>query len=249
MSGVISALDAFWRAYGRPALLALLLHAMLLTMLMNANFPVRVTPTPSEAVLSYVYQPPPTPTKLTEQPEDETSTGPEAMPPQPVNTAPSVTAAPQQATNEPAVVSAVLPHTPAQPEPPVPAESQDTLQAIVVPRQSLAQRALNQAASVDPAAIVQAAAASYQQLLQAQQQPKITVEKRHQQLTTDPAGQVFAQLDNGLQLIRTKGGCRFADPSKDGFDALMAANAVVPCGDEEDSSALLKQALEKHIKR
>src|SRR5690606_38832589 len=114
---------------------------------------------------------------------------------------------------------------------------------------SLVQRALNQAATVNPAAIDQAAAASYQQLLQAQQQPKITVEKRHQQLTTDPAGQVFAQLNDGRQLIRVKGGCRMADPGKEGFDALMAANAVVPCGDEEDSSALLKQALEKHIKR
>src|SRR5690606_30308931 len=98
------------------------------------------------------------------------------------------------------------------------------------------------------AAVEQAAAASYQQLLQAQQRPKITVEKRHQQLSSDPAGQVIAQLDDGRQLIRSKGGCRIADPSKDGFDALMALKTV-PCGDEENSSALLQQALEKHIKR
>lgn len=248
MSGVISALDAFWRAYGRPVLLALLLHAMLLAALINAKFPVRVTPTPSEAVPSYLYQPLPAPTEPAQQPEDETTTGPEAMSPQPVNTAPSATTAPQQAADELADTTAVLPHTPAQPEPPAPAERQDTLQVIVVPRQSLAQRALNQAGTVDPEAIAQAAAASYQQLLQAQQQPKITVEKRHQQLSFDPARQVFAQLNDGRQLIRVKGGCRIADPGKEGFDALMAAK-VVPCGDEEDSSALLKQALEKHIKR
>jgi hypothetical protein len=43
--------------------------------------------------------------------------------------------------------------------------------------------------------------------------------------------------------------CRFAAPSKDGFDALMAASAVVPSGDEENNGALLQQALEKHLKR
>lgn len=222
---------------------------MLLAALINAKFPARVTPPLSEAMPSYLYQPPPpATTELPQLPEDETTTGPEAMSPQPVNTAPSATTAPQQAADELADATAVLPHTPAQPEPPTPTEQQDTLQAIVVPRQSLAQRALNQAGTIAPVAIVQAAAASYQQLLQTQQQPKITVEKRHQQLTTDPAGQVFAQLNDGRQLIRVKGGCRLADPGKDGFDALMAAK-VVPCGDEEDSSALLKQALEKHIKR
>lgn len=223
---------------------------MLLAALINAKFPARVTPTPSEAVLSYLYQPPPpATTELPQLPEDETSTGPEAMSPQLLNTAPSATTAPQQAADGLADTTAVLPDTPAQPEPPTPTEPQDAQQAIVVPRQSLAQRALKQAGTVAPEAIAQAAAASYQQLLQTQQQPKITVEKRYQQLTTDPAGQVFAQLNDGRQLIRVKGGCRMADPGKEGFDALMAANAVVPCGDEEDSSALLKQALEKHIKR
>lgn len=222
---------------------------MLLVALINAKFPARVTPPLSEAVPSYLYQPPPPATiELPQLPEDETTTGPEAMSPQLVNTAPSATTAPQQAADELADATAALPDTPAPPEPPTPTEQQDTLQAIVLPQQSLAQRALNQAGTVAPAAIAQVAAASYQQLLQAQQQPKITVEKRHQQLTTDPAGQVFAQLNDGRQLIRVKGGCRMADPGKEGFDALMAAK-VVPCGDEEDSSALLKQALEKHIKR
>lgn len=221
---------------------------MLLAALINAKFHARVTPTPSEAVLSYVYQPLPAPTEPAQQPADETSTAPEAMSPQPVHTAPSATTAPQQAVNGLPDAIAGLPDTPAQPEPPTPTQPQDVQQALVLPRQSLAQRALNQAGTVAPAAIAQAAAASYQQLLQAQQQPKITVEKRHQQLSFDPARQVVAQFNDGRQLIRVKGGCRLADPGKDGFDALMAAK-VVPCGDEEDSSALLKQALEKHVKR
>ena len=241
MSGVISALDAFWQAYGRPVLLAVILHAMLLVALINAKFPARVTPTPSEAVPSYLYQPLPAPTKPAQQPEGETITGPEAMPSPSVNTTPSVTTA-QQEADELADATAVLPDTP------TPAEPQDALQALVLPRQSLAQRALHKAATVNPAAIEQAAAANYRQLLQAQQRPKITVEKHHQQLSRDPAGQVVAQLDDGRQLIRSKDGCRIADPTKDGFDALMALKTV-SCGDEENSSALLQQALEKHIKR
>ena len=118
--------------------------------------------------------------------------------------------------------------------------------AVAVP--GLAQRAFNRAATIDPVAIEQAATAGYQQFLQVQQQPKLTVEKRHQSLSQNPAHQVVAQLNDGKQLVRVKGGCRLADPTKQGFDALMAAK-MVPCGDEDDSSALLKRALQKHSKR
>lgn len=235
MSGVIGVLQSFWRAYGRPALLALLLHAMLLAALLNAKFPPMATLPASEPVVSYLYQPPPT--ELPHQPDAENITQPEATLPVPSNAAPSVTTAPQQAADEVAVATPSLP------------EAEPSLQVLPSSRLSLAQRALNRAATVSPEAIEQAAVSSYQQLLQVQQQPKITVEKRHQALSADPAGQVFAQLDNGLQLIRVKGGCRFADPAKEGFEALMASSAIVPCGDEDDSSALLQQALKKHIKR
>lgn len=126
--------------------------------------------------------------------------------------------------------------------------SGDAALASATLRQSLVQRALNQAAAADPSAIERSAQASYQQFLQSQQQPKATVHKRYQQLSRDPAGQVLAQLDDGKQLIRTKDGCRIADPAKDGFEGLMATRPV-PCGDEVSRSALLQQALEKYSKR
>lgn len=201
-------------------------------------------------IVSYLYQPPQSvAVGQSPQPLAEMTTAVEAV--QPVTT----NAASPAAVTEPAAVVAEqrpparqqssaesLADTAARTEP------EGDRHAAASPQQSLAQRALNRAATVNPAAIEQAAAASYQQLLQAQQQPKLTVEKRHQQLTEDPAGQVIVKLDDGRQIVRTKGGCRIADPTKDGFDALMAARPV-PCGDEEPSSALLKQALEKHRKR
>lgn len=205
-------------------------------------------------IVSYLYQPPqPVAVEQPPQPLAEMATAVEAVQPVPTN------AASPAAVTEPAAVAA---EPPAEQRPPARQQSgakslADTAartepegerHAAASPQQSLAQRALNRAATVNPAAIEQAAAASYQQLLQAQQQPKLTVEKRHQQLTEDPAGQVIVKLDDGRQIVRTKGGCRIADPTKDGFDALMAARPV-PCGDEEPSSALLKQALEKHRKR
>ncbi|QBL08061.1 hypothetical protein E0Z06_00305 [Rheinheimera sp. D18] len=243
MSGVINNVISVIRADNRPLLLALLLHGVLLLVLLTTKIPQLAQALEPEAIVSYLYQPqPPVPSDIAQPSVNDMPTEPEVVAPVPQSTAPEVT--PQKPTGQTQGVTESLPDI---------ASTQllgaEAPTAAIIPRPSLAQRALNKAATVNPASIEQAAAASYQQLLQAQQQPKITVEKRHQQLSIDPARQVFAQLNNGQQLIRTKGGCRFADPTKEGFDALMVANAVVPCGDEEHSSALLKQALEKHIKR
>lgn len=108
---------------------------------------------------------------------------------------------------------------------------------------SLAERAFRHAISTD----VDMAYDGYQQLRQQQQYPRMTVDKRFQELNPDPQQQVMMTLDNGMQIIRTKEGCRLADPSKDGFDGLMAVRQV-PCGDETTTAELLKQSLEKHIR-
>ncbi|MBZ9613790.1 hypothetical protein [Rheinheimera maricola] len=233
MSGVILSAKAFFRTYGCALVLALLLHALLLVAVLQTRFTPVAKPSAAKPIVSYLYQPP--------APEISADTTPAAATTAPASA--NVTTPAQRIDNSTAVgpkpLADIADETP----------KQQTEQVAPAPQQSLAQRALSRAATVDPVTIEQTAAASYQQFLQAQQQPKMTVEKRHQQLSTDPALQVFAQLDNGLQLIRVKGGCRFADPSKEGFDALMAANAVVPCGDEAKTSDLLKQALEKHSKR
>lgn len=232
------------RAYGRPALLALLLHAVLLAVLLQTEFtplakPRVSEPVVSEPIVSYLYQPPRPAPAETQQPVTENTVAPEVIQPAPANKVPPAVAAEQRPSSQQQSAAAPLPDR---------ADKLSTEHTATAPRQSLAQRAFNRAATVDPVAIEQAATANYQQLLQAQQQPKMTVEKRHQELSNDPAQQVVAQLGDGIQLIRTKGGCRMADPSKEGFDGLMAAR-VVPCGDEAKTSDLLKQALEKHSKR
>lgn len=109
---------------------------------------------------------------------------------------------------------------------------------------SLADRAFRHAISTD----VDMAYDGYQQLRQQQQYPRMTVDKRFQELNPDPQQQVMMTLDNGMQILRSKEGCRLADPSKDGFDGLMAV-VQVPCGDETTTAELLKQSLEKHIRR
>lgn len=239
LSDIRSTFTALSRAYGRPVLLALLLHAVLLAALLQTEFTPLAKPAVFEPIVSYLYQPPrPAPAEM-QQPAREDSVTPEVMQSAPAKVvSPAVTAEASQQQSA-ATVS---------PDRPDKLSIEDTEHSITTPRQSLAQRAFNRAATVDPVAIEQAAQAAYQQFLQTQQQPKITVEKRHQQLSRDPALQVVAQLDDGKQLIRIKGGCRIADPTKDGFDGLMAAR-MVPCGDEAKTSDLLKQALEKHSKR
>lgn len=245
MSGVIRVLHAFWRAYGRPALLALLLHGMLLAALLQTKFSPTTKLPLSEPVLSYLYQPtPPVQADIAPQPIAENSAVAQAAKTDLTNDLQAAVSDAIKTAATPAVAEPLLQQQ-------VKTSTKGSAELVTPPpRTGLAQRALNRGATVDPAAIEQAAMANYQQQLQAQQQPKITVEKRHQALSTDPAQQVVAQLADGRQLIRTKGGCYIADPSKHGFDALMAAK-LMPCGDEDDrsTSALLKQALEKHIKR
>lgn len=218
---------------------------MLLAALLHTRFSPVAPPLQSEPVLTYLYQPTlPVQTDIAPQPMAENTLAPDAMQPELTHDDKSTVPAAGQAVAAPA--TAVQPMQDKAPSP----GRQYTELVTPTARPGLAQRALNRGGTIDPAAIEQAATAGYQQQLQAQQQPKITVEKRHQALSTDPARQVVAQLGDGRQLIRTKGGCRVADPSKQGFDALMAAR-MVSCGDEDDhnTSALLQQALEKHIKR
>lgn len=237
MSGVITTLKRLLQAYGRAAVPALLLHALLLAALLQVRFTPAVKPPDVEPVVSYLYQPPVSPP----QAQPEADIGPELVPPDAEPVAAKSSSRSLHAADSKKVEQAPVDTPPAPP-------TQAVSQPVPVPQPGLARRSLERAAAPTPAAMEQAAAASYQQFLQAQQPAKITVEKRHQQLSKDPAQQVMANLADGRQIIRTKEGCRIADPGKDGFDALMASKTV-RCGDEDNSSDLLKQALEKHSKR
>ena len=242
--------------YGRELLLALLLHLLLVVALVQTKLTQPVKRKPVQPIVSYLYQPPLAEVKIIAASKDiaepEVIVEPEVIAePTSEQASADISAAVkpvaqsvQTHANPPAVepeqpqpdVSAALTEIAAQPAP------------VAMASTSLAQRALQRAAASSPAQMQKAATGSYQQHINAQQQVKLTVEKRHQQLSSDPAKQVIAQLDHGFQLIRTKDGCRIADPTKDGFEALMAAGRA-PCGDEVSNKELLKQVLEKHIKR
>lgn len=249
MSGVISAVKRWAADYAGAALLALLLHALLLACLLRLEFTQVPPPKPAAPVVSYLYQPPPIQAVAAQAESNPPEPAPAALPTElPAEPEPEITAL-AGTDNAATQTDAVSEKQPAAAVGPSAAPFSASFSA--KPEQSsaagLAQRALSRAATPSARAIEDAATASYQQFLQAQQQPKITVERRHQELSADPAQQVVAQMNDGRQIIRTRDGCRIADPNKDGFDGLMALKTV-PCGDEAKTSELLKQALEKHRK-
>ncbi|SEI12394.1 hypothetical protein SAMN05660691_03950 [Rheinheimera pacifica] len=245
MSGVISAVKHWAADYAGAALLALLLHALLLACLLRLEFTQVPPPKPAAPVVSYLYQPPPVQAVAAQAesnaPEPESAALPSAL-----SVTPALSAAPEpevaalaSTDNAATQADAVSEKQPAA----AVASSAASFSApfSAQPEQSsaagLAQRALSSAATPSARAIEDAATASYQQFLQAQQ-PKITVEKRHQELSADPA----------QHMVRIKEGvCVIGDPALDGFEQLMLAKRV-PCGDKDASSAILKQALEKHRK-
>lgn len=238
MSGVISAVKRWAADYAGAALLALLLHALLLACLLRLEFTQVPPPKPAAPVVSYLYQPPPIQAVAAQAESNPPEPAPAALPtelpaePEPEVTALASTATQADAVSEKQPAAAVVPSA-APFSAPFSAQPEQSSAA------GLAQRALSSAATPSARAIEDAATASYQQFLQAQQQPKITVEKRHQELSADPA-QHMVRLKEGV--------CVIGDPAKDGFEQLMAAKKV-PCGDEAKTSDLLKQALEKHLKR
>lgn len=258
MSGVIAAVKRWAADYAGAALLAVLLHALLLAGFLQLEFTQVPPPKATAPVVSYLYQPPPIQTVAAQgesnAPEPEPATLPSELSTE-LSVEPSAAAEPEVTALSDRDNAATQAGTVNEKQPAaavIPSEAAFSAPFSAQLEQSratgLAQRALSRAATPSARAIDDAATASYQQFLQAQQQPKITVERRHQELSADPAQQVVAELGNGIQLIRIKGGCRIADPAKDGFEQLMAAKKV-PCGDEAKTSDLLKQALEKHIKR
>jgi hypothetical protein len=236
LSADVHPLKHFIVEYGYAVLLALLVHGLVFSLLLTTRVTAPVQQPEIEPITSFLYQPPvPRPAVVIPPAPDAAAT------PEPDNVpsaAPSDVSTKQQTT--------VL-GRPNSAEQDTGTEPLTATQATAKNSESLAQRALNRVAEPDLAAIEQAANTSYQQYLQKQQQPRLTVDRKHWPISQDPVTHVVAQLDDGRQIVRTKEGCRIGDPSKDGFGALMAAK-LVPCGDEIKTSELLKQALDKHIK-
>lgn len=240
MPAVIPPLKRFISEYGNAVLLALLVHGLILAILLTMSVRQHIPLPQAEPITSFLYQPPlqspPAVIKPTAEADIPEIVNASPEPPAPLIPTPDGSFDIQTAVSPPQ--SAAENNARQSPIVTSPAAASET---------SLAQRALNQVIKPDQAVIEQAATASYQQFLQ-QQQPRLTVDKQHWPLSQNPAQLVIAQLNDGRQIIRIEGGCRIADPTLDGFEALMALK-YVPCGDEIKTTELLKQALDKHNKR
>tara|TARA_R110002126_G_scaffold43555_6_gene124842 strand:+ start:1076 stop:1762 length:687 start_codon:yes stop_codon:yes gene_type:complete len=226
-------------------LLALLFHGLVLALLLSTTFSLPAPQPHPVPITSYLYQPTPAtsvPATVAKPDTSKNSASAEK----------AATMLPERAVaanNQAEEASLALAHDSAKTFTSDEPHSADAMSANQVSEQSLVQRALNRAATIEPAAIDRDAAAGYQQMLLKQQQPKLTVDRKHWPVSQNPAQQVVAQLDDGRHIVRiSKGVCVFGDPTLDGFNALMAARRV-PCGDEINTSELLKQALDKHIKK
>ena len=173
MSGVISAVKRWAADYARAALLALLLHALLLACLLRLEFTQVPPPKPAAPVVSYLYQPPPIQT-VAAQPESNAPEPEPAALPSALSAAPEPEVAALAGTDNPATqADAVSEKQPAAVV--IPSGAAISAPFSAQPEQSraagLAQRALSSAATPSARAIEDAATASYQQFLQAQQQP------------------------------------------------------------------------------
>lgn len=228
---------AFLRNYVPALLLAILAHFLLFAAIWSVRFSAPPVKAVSDPVMTYFYQP--VTASVTPEPIAETMMPHSEAIPEKVF---AVDDTPRLETREEKISAHVPVAEASVEEASHPTETLTTLPSAGPSHRSLAERALQSVASSD----MDMAYSSYQQFRQQQQQPKITVEKKHQALSQNPQQQVMMTLDNGMQIIRTKEGCRLADPGKDGFDALMAAHKV-PCGDKVSDTELLKQILSKHL--
>ncbi|MEE2003185.1 hypothetical protein QWY20_17155 [Alkalimonas sp. MEB108] len=232
-----------WKHWRLPLLLAVLGHASIGLLLVQQKWQRPLSPEePARAIEAYFYQPP-----LVVSTAEQTMPLDEPEPAEPeeqvmaldmLEEAAAITAEQNEAPADATAPTAGLP----QPSFESVLSSQSLDGNLAEHRGSLMDRALQQLQSTDGLARTHR---TEQQRRFAE--PKITVERRFQQLSSDPAKQVVAQFNDGTQIIRTKNGCRLADPSKDGFEGLMAARRI-PCGDEEDASQQLNRILQRRTR-
>lgn len=233
-----------WQRWRLPLLLALLGHASIGLLLVQQKWQRPLSPAePARAIEAYFYQPP-----LVVSAAEQTMPLDEPKP-----AAPEEPAAALDMLEEVAAITAEQNETPADATAPIGVVVQTSFESVpgsqsldradlAERRGSLMDRALQQLQSTDDLA-----SNHYAGQQRRFAEPKITVERRFQQLPSDPAKQVVAQFNDGTQIIRTKNGCRLADPSKDGFEGLMAARRVA-CGDEEDAGQQLNRILQRRAR-
>lgn len=104
---------------------------------------------------------------------------------------------------------------------------------------SLAERALSGIAQQYSTPV-----ADYAGWAQRQQQPRLTVAKEHQQLSSDVEN---AARGVGTQMVKLGDRCLIVDPALSGFEQLMEAKGV-PCK-ESDDAVLFRQVMSKWLDR
>lgn len=222
---------SWWRW---PLLLALTGHGLLLLLLSQQSWQRPVEPVvPPTAIEAYFYQAPakvePEPVATTQEPLLEEGLSADAI---------ELVAEPEvidketelpEANTEPALIPEVDAVVIAD-------DSEGAERHMVEPTTlpsgesqygSLMDRALRHVQPTE-----ELASAHRAQQIQRHAQPKITVEKRYQ------------EIHDGSENIRIGDRCLIGDPSKDGFDALMAAK-LVDCGDKMSAGQQLQEILQR----
>ncbi|MEN3159004.1 hypothetical protein ABC502_11530 [Alkalimonas sp. NCh-2] len=218
---------SYWQSWRFPLLLAVLVHAAIGLLLVQHSWQRPVTTLESpRAIEAYFYQPPVVavaePAISHDEPEPAT---PEELAAalQVVEEAAAMPPLPNETAADAGVSTAEVP----EPSLETAQGNQAVGRAFAQSRGSLMDRALQQLQNTDDLASAHRA-----QQIQRHAQPSITVEKRYQ------------EIQDGSQPIRNARGCLTSDPSKDGFDALMAAK-YVPCGDEISAAQQLQEILQR----
>ncbi|GHG75905.1 hypothetical protein GCM10010919_30570 [Alishewanella longhuensis] len=104
---------------------------------------------------------------------------------------------------------------------------------------SLAERALSGIAQQYSAPV-----ADYAGWSQQQKQPRLTVAKEHQQLSSEAEN---AARGVGMQMVKLGDRCLIVDPALSGFEQLMDAKGI-PCK-ESDDAVLFRQVMSKWLDR
>lgn len=222
---------SYWQSWRFPLLLAVLVHAVIGLLLVQHSWQRPVTTLESpQAIEAYFYQSPLVvsvvePVIAHDEPEPAALEELAAV----LEVVEEAAAIPPQQNETAADARASIAEVP-QPSLESAPGNQALGWAFAESRGSLMDRALQQLQNTDDLASTHRA-----QQIQRQAQPSITVEKRYQ------------EVQDGSQPIRNSRGCLISDPSKDGFDALMAAK-YVPCGGEISAGQQLQEILQRRAR-
>lgn len=230
------------RGYLLPVGWAILIHLVFFALLLR---PLTVSPPPVvEPVSSYLYTPPkpvvpaePLLTVVLPAVPDETNVATQAAPDTRSPIEEEASSAATGNTEQYEVLNDTLTAEQASVDADARLVSKDAVTSSTAV--SLAERALSGIAQQYSTPV-----ADYAGWAQRQQQPRLTVAKEHQQLSSDVEN---AARGVGTQMVKLGDRCLIVDPALSGFEQLMEAKGV-PCK-ESDDAVLFRQVMSKWLDR